>query len=93
MPEFCRFGEGLGITKFNVLPHYQMVWDKYLDGRRLFEDITFADSYGEGFYVFPDGTYLLIADGQTTLFGEAYRLSDGVMERISESGDIVAMEE
>ena len=93
VPEFCRFGEGLGLTKLNVLPHYQMVKDNYLDGRRLFEDITYADSYGECFYVFPDGTYLLIADGHTTLFGEAYRLSDGVMERISESGDIVAMEE
>ena len=93
VPEFCRFGEGLGLTKLNVLPHYQMVWDKYLDGRRLFEDITYADSYGECFYVFPDGTYLLIGDGQTILYGEAYRLADGQMDRISENGEIVVLEE
>ena len=24
VPEFQRFGEGLGITRINVLPHYQM---------------------------------------------------------------------
>ena len=93
VPEFCRYAEGLGITNINVLPHYQMVKDNYLDGRRLYEDITFADSYGECFYVFPDGTYLLIEDGQTTLYGEAYRLSDGEMEQISEMGDILVIEE
>ena len=92
VPEFPRFAEGLGITTINVLPHYQMVKDNYLDGRRLYEDITFADSYGECFYVFPDGTYLLIEDGQTALYGEAYRLSDGVMEKISEVGDIALIE-
>ena len=92
-PEFPRFAEGLGITTINVLPHYQQVKDYDLDGRRLYEDVTFADSMGECFYVFVDGTYLLIEDGQTTLYGEAYRLADGVMEKISETGDIVVIEE
>lgn len=93
VPEFPRFMEGLGITTVNVLPHYQQVKDHYLDGRRLYEDITFADSMGECFYVFVDGTYLLIEDGQTILYGEAYRLQDGHMEQISELGDIVVIEE
>ena len=91
VPEFRRFSEGLGITKLNVLPHYQTAKDKYLDGRRLFEDITFADSWGECFYVFPDGTYLLIAGDKATLYGEAYRLADGRMEQIAGTGDILTM--
>lgn len=93
VPEFQRFGQGLGITKFNVLPHYQMVWDKYLDGRRLFEDVTYADSWGECFYVFPDGTYFLIEEGRTLLLGEAYRMADGSMEQISQTGDILLLDE
>ena len=93
MPEFQRFLPGLGITHVNVLPHYQQVKDYYLDGKRLFEDITYADSYGENFYVFVDGTYLLVDDGVTTLYGEAYCLHDGVMEKISETGDILILEE
>lgn len=93
VPEFQRFAEGLGITTLNILPHYQMVKDNYLDGRRLFEDITFADSYGECFYVFVDGTYLLVEEGRTALFGEAYRLADGAMEQISRPGDILLIEE
>ena len=93
VPEFPRFAEGLGITKINVLPHYQMVKDNYLDGRPLYEDITFADSWGECFYVFVDGTYLLIENGRTTLHGEAYRLADGKMEQISQLGDVLEMED
>ena len=93
VPEFPRFLPGLGITHVNVLPHYQQVKDYMLDGRRLYEDITFADSFGEQFFVFPDGTYLLIEDGQTTLYGEAYCLSDGKMERISDLGDVVIIDD
>lgn len=92
-PEFLRFLPGLGITKVNILPHYQQVKDDVLDGLRLYEDITFDDSYGECFFVFVDGTYLMIEDGRTILYGEAYCLRDAVMEKISESGDIVILEE
>ena len=92
VPEFPRFLPGLGITHVNVLPHYQQVKDYLLDGRRLYEDITFADSYGECFFVFVDGTYLLIEDGQTYLYGKAYCLQDGIMEQISESGDVALIE-
>ena len=93
VPTFRRFLAGLGITTINILPHYQQVKDYSLDGRRLYEDITFADSYGERFFVFVDGTYLLIEDGQTYLYGKAYCLQDGKMEQISELGDVVLIEE
>ena len=93
VPEFQRFLKGLGITHVNVLPHYQQVKDYMLDGRRLYEDITFDDSYGECFFVFVDGTYLIVEDDMTTLYGKAYRLSDGKMEQISELGDIVLLED
>ena len=93
VPEFVRFLPGLGITSYNVLPHYQQVKDYMLDGRRLYEDITFEDSRGECFYVFVDGTYLLIENGCTTLRGEAYLLRDGRMKQISRSGDILQLED
>jgi len=92
-PEFQRFLPGLGITHVNVLPHYQQVKDYLLDGKRLFEDITYADSVGECFFVFVDGTYLLIDEEQTLLYGEAYCLQDGQMEQLSELGDIIVIEE
>ena len=91
-PDFVRYYPGLGLTHVNILPHYQQVKDYMLDGRRLYEDVTFADSMGKNFFVFVDGTYLLIEDGQTFLYGKAYCLHDGEMEQISEVGDVVLIE-
>ena len=93
VPEFRRFLPGLGLTKLNILPHYQQAKHYTLDGMRLYEDVTYADSRGECFYSLVDGTYILIEDCMTTLYGEAWRLRDGVMERISETGEIVVIEE
>lgn len=92
-PDFVRFSEGLGITDINVLPHYQQVKDYLLDGKRLFEDVTYADSMGEIFFALVDGSYLLIEeDGTTTLFGEAYCIQDGEIEQISQLGDVVLVD-
>ena len=81
---YRRFLHGLGITKLMILPHYQNLKDDILDGKRLFEDITYPDSYGREFYALVDGSYLLIENGITTLFGEAYLIKDGNVKQICE---------
>ena len=81
-PEFQRFRQGLGLTKIQILPHYQKVKGDILDGKRLFEDITYADSMGNTFYALPDFSYI-VDDGNTiTLYGEGYRVCNGEMEKI-----------
>lgn len=93
-PEFERYIQGLGITWVNVLPHYQMVKDSYLDGRRLMEDITCGDSWGREFYALTDGSYILIDDaplGAPRLFGEAYRIADGQILPICREGESVLL--
>ena len=92
-PEFQRFAPGLGLTYANICPHYQKVKDNILDGQRLFEDITYADSEGNCFFALPDGSYLRIDEECTLLFGEAYAICDGEMEQISEDGDILNLDE
>lgn len=91
-PAYFRFLRGLGLTKTMILPHYQMVKDFVLDGRRLYEDITYADSYGRRFLVLLDGSYLLIKDGIETVWGEAYQISDGEISRVCEDGCSVEWE-
>lgn len=85
-PEYHRFLTGLGLTKTMILPHYQMVKDFELDGKRLYEDITFEDSHGRRFLVLPDGSYLMKKDGLETVWGEAYEVRDGHMEKIGTDG-------
>lgn len=91
-PDFPRFLPGLGLTDVQILPHYQQVKDDILDGLRLFEDITYADSWGQRFYVFPDGTYLLIEDGKQSILGKFYLLQDGRMEKLADIGDVTVVE-
>lgn len=85
-PDYKRFLYGIGLTKTMILPHYQMVKDMELDGRRLYEEITYEDSFGKRFLVLPDGSYLMIKDGVETVWGRAYCISDGVFRQICEDG-------
>ena len=82
--EYVRFLSGLGITKLMILPHYQDIKDDILDGQRLFEDITYSDSYGREFYALEDGSYFMIENKTTTLFGAAYLIKDGDIKQICE---------
>lgn len=82
--EYKRFLSGLGITKLMILPHYQKIKDDILDGRRLFEDITYSDSYGREFYALEDGSYFMVDGKATTLFGTAYLIKEGEIKQICE---------
>ena len=90
-PDFGRFSPGLGLTDTNVLPHYQQVKDYTLDGLRLFEDVTYADSMGNCFLALVDGSYIYNDGEGELLFGEAYTLEDGVLEQISQENDITLL--
>ena len=91
-PDFERFAPGLGLTDVNICPHYQKVYDMILDGKRLFEDITYVDSLDNTFYALPDGTYFYITDEGTLLLGEAYRIRNGIIEQLTQQGDILDLD-
>ena len=88
-PDFPRFIPGLGLTQANICPHYQKVKNAILDGKRLFEDITYADSMGKTFLALPDGSYILCKNGEEHLFGEAYRIRNGILELVCINGQYV----
>ena len=92
-PDFQHFAPGLGLTDINILPHYQNVKDNMLDGLRLFEDITYADSQGNTFFALPDGSYFCQDEDNLLLFGEAYLLRDGTLSQLTRSGDCLDMAE
>lgn len=88
-PSFPRFLPGLGLTQVNILPHYQKVKNDILDGLRLFEDITYADSMGHTFYVLPDFSYIVSDAEGDVLFGAGYRLRNGILELLTRDGEIL----
>jgi len=86
-PDFIRFTPGLGLTEVNILPHYQKVKDNILDDLRLYEDITFADSWDHCFFALPDGSWIYQDEEELTLLGEAYLIRNGIMELLTRSGE------
>lgn len=71
-PAFRRFYPGLGLTDIMVCPHHQQVKDWILDGKRLYGEITEADSkLGHPFHIFPDGTYIYKDDTDYAIYGNA----------------------
>lgn len=90
-PNYERWMTGLEITEINVFPHYQLLKDEYLDGMRIMEDITYADSFGHEILAMNDGSYLVIEDGREVLFGEAYLIRDGSLQQICRNGESVVL--
>ncbi len=88
-PSFRRFAPGLGLTDVQICPHYQKVKNMILDGKRLFEDITYPDSMGRTFYALPDGSYFYIDEEQTLLCGKAWRIRNGILEKLTEDGEVL----
>ena len=91
-PDYQRWIPGLGLTWINVLPHYQKVKDNILDGQRLFEDITYGDSFDNVFYALVDGSYIMEDDEGAELFGEAYVITDGALYPVCDEGDSIPLE-
>lgn len=86
-PLFERWISGLDITEINIFPHYQSIKEKYLDGLHIIEDIIFPDSIGHEIIALNDGSYIMIADGHQTLYGEAYMIKDGRQRQICKDGE------
>ena len=87
-PSYGRWLRGLGLTNLQIIPHYHQVRNYMIDGRRLFEDIIFPDSWHHSFYTFPDGGYILCKDGRQTLHGTAWEISNGRMRQICSENQV-----
>lgn len=73
------FFPGLGLARCILLPHYQKVVNARLDGLLFVQDIACSHSFGRQMLAVPDGSFVLAADGEETVFGEAYLVADGII--------------
>ena len=90
-PLYERWITGLGITNINIFPHFQSFKEDYLDGLRLIEDITFSDSVGHEILALNDGSYIMIDDEKTTLYGEAYMIKDEQLTQICKNEESITL--
>lgn len=84
---FKRSLVGLGLTDINILPHYDAFTDVILDGKKFVEEIVLPDTYKRAVYALNNGSYILV-DGKNYLYGEAYLLKDGRINKINNNDEI-----
>jgi len=80
-PNFQRYLKGLGLTKINILPHYQDFKDYILDGKRYLEDIILPDSYNTKIIAINDGSFIVIKNGKEKIHGEYFIITNGKINR------------
>ena len=90
-PCYRRYLPGLGLTRTQVLPHYDKVKHEKLDGLWIIDDISVPDSRGREFLALPDGSYVLCQDGRETVYGRAYRIADGRLNQICGDGEAAVL--
>jgi len=85
-PAYERWLPGLGLVDINIVPHLGQVRSAIIDGRRLFEDVIFPDSYGHRFITFRDGGYIVCrgtpGEMHCILRGEAWSIENGLMHHL-----------
>ncbi len=91
-PTYQRWISGLGVTKTNIFPHFEELRDEELDGMRLIEDITYADSMGHEIIALNNGSYIIVKDDSETLYGEAYSIKDRRLTQICENGKHILLQ-
>lgn len=90
-PNYRRFAPGLALTRVNICPHYQKVKHTILDGKRLFEDITYGDSIGREFFALPDNSYFYQDAHGLLLCGKAWRIRNGILELLTLEDEVLDM--
>lgn len=71
--------------------NFQRIKEDFLDGFRLIEDITYADSIGHEILAFNDGSYIVVDGVTETLYGEAYSIKDGCQKQICKNGESIIL--
>ena len=91
-PNFVKYLSGLGLTKTILIPHNNDIKDNILDGKKLFEEVTYPDSIGREFIAICDGSYLY-SDGVTErICGEAYLISNGKIKKLCGNGEEITID-
>ena len=88
---FKRYLEGLGLTDIRIIPHYDFIKDKMLDGKKIVEEIILPDTYQTKLIALCDGSYIIQKENKKLLYGEAYLMENGLIKQICKKDHVVEL--
>ena len=84
-PKFKRYLKGLNLTDINIFPHFNHTKNILIDGKHTLNDILLPDSFKKEIIAYSDGTYILINNNISTIYGTAYLIKNGKISKICKS--------
>lgn len=79
---FVRFFPGLGLTTFNIYPHYNIAEPDIVDGKNIEKEYITPDSHKADIYLLPDDSYIELTQHHALIHGEAYLYHNGIKAKI-----------
>jgi len=90
-PNFNKWIDGLGLTDINIFPHYSDLLDEEIDGFKMIDDIVLKDSFQSPIYTLNDGSFIKIADEEIIIYGECYKIHNGIITLFCEDDKTVRL--
>ena len=88
-PNFNRYMKGLELTNINILPHYDKFLSFVLDGKKYIEDIILPYSNKTPVIALNDGSYIVIKENKSIIYGESYIIKDNEIKQICKDNQFI----
>ena len=83
--------KGLGLTTINVEPHF-ILEDLSNDfNKKLHKKAILKESYNRTIIALTDGAYILQTDKECKLYGESYKIKNGIISKICNNDEYIAL--
>lgn len=85
---FNRYLKGLGLTNINIMPHFEEYKQMTICGKRYIDDIVVPDSKKIDIIGLNNGSYIVIKNGTSTIYGESYLIRNEQITQINENESV-----
>ena len=82
---FNRYLKGLGLTNINIMPHFEEFKQMTICGKTYINDIVVPDSKKIDIIGLNNGSYIVIKNGTSIIYGESYLIHKGQITQINEN--------
>lgn len=83
--------KGLGLTIINIEPHFILGNQNDDYNKKLQRDAILKESYNRAIIALTDGAYILQTNNECKLYGESYKIKNGIIDKICDNDESVVL--
>ena len=82
---FNRYLKGLGLTNINIMPHFEEYKQMTICGKKYIDEIVVPDSKKIDIIGLNNGSFIVIKNGTSTIYGESYLIRNEQITQINKN--------